>query len=259
MESALNYIAKAFILPPGCFFSVLISAFILRRRLPRISLGIAVFAVVGMYLMSTAWFEKQLVHQLVDCRPYQPAIQRAEHPEMIVVLAAERYENAPEYGGVDRVGLNTLSRLRYAVKLQRRTGLPLLVSGGAVFEDREPLAELMKTCLIEFFAVDPAIISVESKSRNTRENAQYSKAILDARGINTIMLVTGSLHIKRAANAFRREHLKVIPAPTHFVTFGGAMDRGLWAWLPRNRKVSYDAVHELIGGLWYRIRSGELW
>ena len=49
--------------------------------------------------------------------------------QAIVVLGGGRYRDAPEYGG-DTVGEATLVRLRYAAKLHRETGLPLLVTGG---------------------------------------------------------------------------------------------------------------------------------
>ncbi len=255
MEPALNYIAKAFILPPGCFFLLLAAAFFCKRFRRRFSLFLAVFAVCGMYLMSIAWFEQLLVRLVVEDGPYDPAAISSPAPGMIVVLAGSRYQHPPEYDGEDQVGLNTLGRLRYAVRLHRRTGLPLLVSGGWVVERRRPLAELMKRCLMENFAVEPEMILVESRSRNTHENARFSKKILQDHRVDTVLLVTDSLHMKRAGRAFRDAGVAVIPAPTHFI--GRSWESsGYRAWLPRNRRVSYDAMHELIGGLWYELRYG---
>lgn len=256
MESALNYIAKAFILPPGCFFLALAAAFLFRRRLPRFALFIAVLSIVCMYLLSTAWFERLLVERIAVAGHYNYLEKKGKNPEIIVVLAGDRYREPPEYDGRDRVSFNTLSRLRYAVRLHRQTGLPFLVSGGWVMEKRMPLAELMKRCLTEYFCIDPADILLEGRSRNTHENARFTSKILDRHGMNTVLLVTDSLHMRRAAYEFRRAGIAVIPAPTHFISYGW-QSRGLWGWLPRQRKVSYDALHELIGGLWYRIRYGK--
>jgi len=253
---SFNFIAKAFVLPPGCFFVILVVAFFCRRRLPRGSLLLAIMAVIGMYLMSTTWFEHRLVNLVAVDTPCDLAALQAKKSAMIVVLAASRYERGPEYEGQDRVGLNTLGRLRYGVYLHHKTGLPLLVSGGSVFGEREPLADLMKQSLVEFFCLDPTLIYVENKSRNTHENAIFTKRILDDLQVRTAVLVTGSLHMKRAWSAFERAGVDVIPAPTHFIR-PGRQSRGLGAWLPRNRMVSYDAVHELIGRLWYRLRYGD--
>src|SRR5207253_5479667 len=50
--------------------------------------------------------------------------------QAIVVLAAGRVENAPEYDGKDIPDYIALARLRYTAKLQHETGLPVLISGG---------------------------------------------------------------------------------------------------------------------------------
>ncbi len=50
-----------------------------------------------------------------------------------MVLGGGRYRDAPEYGN-DTVGEYTLVRLRYAAKLHRETGFPLLVTGGRPME-----------------------------------------------------------------------------------------------------------------------------
>lgn len=64
-------------------------------------------------------------------------------PPGIFIVGAARLKSAPEYGGSDTVGADLLLRLRYAAKLQRESGLPVLVSDGAGYQQRVPEADLM--------------------------------------------------------------------------------------------------------------------
>ena len=63
----------------------------------------------------------------------EPVISRdriaQEQPQAIVVLGGGRDLDAPEYGG-DTIRPRTLARLRYAARLSRETGLPVIPSGG---------------------------------------------------------------------------------------------------------------------------------
>jgi uncharacterized SAM-binding protein YcdF (DUF218 family) len=43
---------------------------------------------------------------------------------------------------------------------------------------------------------------LETRSRNTRENARYSAQLLDARKMHHILLVTSALHMERAMGEF---------------------------------------------------------
>src|SRR5690606_8592540 len=70
--------------------------------------------------------------------------------QAIVVLGGSLYFKAPEYAGRDRVNYVTLERLGYGAKLHRETGLPVLVTGGAV-NDHLPEGVLMRDSMQEDF------------------------------------------------------------------------------------------------------------
>jgi uncharacterized SAM-binding protein YcdF (DUF218 family) len=75
-------------------------------------------------------------------------------------------------------------------------------------------------------------------SRNTREHALNVSAILRARGMTRIALVTSAVHMRRAMRAFSGTGLKVVPAPaplqvpaiTDWWPRTTALDRSLEAW-----------------------------
>ena len=173
-------------------------------------------------------------------------------PQAIVVLGGGVDEFAPEYGGVTTVNSRTLVRLRYAAHLVRKSQLPILVTGGRVFDSEgESEAEIMASVLSNEFNVP--VRWLEPLSRNTAENALYSQRILAENKINRIVLVTAAMHMGRAVTQFERLGLSVIPAATDFKSIS-SLD--LLYFLPSARalEISSMAIHEWLGQQWYRLR-----
>lgn len=169
----------------------------------------------------------------------------------IVVLSADVVHHAPEYGG-ETVGPLTLERLRYAARLERATGLPVLVTGGRISPWDPPLADIMARVLEEDFGVKARW--VEPESRTTRDHARLTAPILRAHDVSRICLVTHGHHMERAQRAFEREGLVVVAAPTRLT----ARPRGLW----RDFRPTVGALHksgtagrEGLAGFVYRLRS----
>lgn len=72
--------------------------------------------------------------------------------------------------------------------------------------------------LLQRLGVPAEAIIEEGKSLNTRENAVFTKEILDRRNINEIILVTSGYHMPRAKKVFEKLGIAVIPAPTDFLS-----------------------------------------
>ncbi len=66
----------------------------------------------------------------------------------------------------------------------------------------------------------------EDRSRDTWENARYSKAMVDPRPGQTWLLVTSALHMPRAVLVFRRVGFEVVPYPVDYLT------ERHWSWRP---------------------------
>jgi len=92
-------------------------------------------------------------------------------------------------------------------------------------------------------------IVLERESRNTRENAEQSARIVQARGWKSLLLVTSALHVPRALASFRAAGLSpdVLPVDVR----AGAR---LGSFLPRASALdrSTDVLRELAGRLVYR-------
>ncbi len=239
----MKTLLETLLLPPAGPLLLLAAGLILKRRR---------LAFAGLAL---AWLAATPLvgDNLLAARQTFPALAEPfPEAQAIVVLTAGRLRRAPEYGGTDVPDRVTLMRLRYAAWLHRRTGLPVLVTGGRVDPaDRTPLGRLAARVLREDFGVSP--VWEENEARNTWENTRFSAARLRARGIERVFLVTHAWHMPRAVYAFRQAGLDPIPAPTAFVH--GAGDR-LLDYLPRAYAVrhGYWALHEWLGLLWYRLQ-----
>ena len=230
-------------LPPASLLVLAVVGIFKKSRM------LALLALGLLYLAATPLVSHWLIAKLEVYPPLDP--ERLPSAQAIIVLGASRYPAAPEYSG-DTVGRLGLERLRYAAWLKRRTGLPILASGGRPLGEAKAEAELMQEVLVEFGT--PALW-LETQSRNTFENAQYSAALLRREGINTIFLVTSAFHLPRAVEAFTHQGFTVIPAGTGF-SRPGPLQSGLLALIPTPFALSRTglALHELCGRLWYRLR-----
>ena len=261
MLNLLNAIPRDLILPPTSLFFVIGLGVALWRWWPRTGRILAGGGLAALAILSSnagaGFFVRPLEAMTTPLLAPESAGAQA-----IVVLAAGRLQDAPEYGERDIPDYIALARLRYAAHLQRRTGLPLLVSGGNGSSGADPKpedraytkADAMATALREDFGVP--VKWVEGNSRDTGENASYSAAMLGKDGVKRVLLVTDAMHMARARSVFQRAGLEVVDAPTMFFS---DQARGIRAWLPsaEGMRRSWYAVYELLGLTWYRLRFGQ--
>ncbi|MBL8671902.1 MAG: YdcF family protein [Alphaproteobacteria bacterium] len=206
--------AKALLLPPGCLAVFVLAAWYMGHR-GRIRAAAALVAsgVALVLALSLPLASRALTSTLVRHPPFDGDARGAQ---AIVVLGGGMYPEAPEFGG-DTAGAASLQRVRYGVRVARRTGLPVLVSGGRPLPTRSSEAETMRR-LAEDELGQP-VRWVEDRSEDTRDNAEMSRAILGLERIDRIVLVTSADHMLRAELAFRQAGFDVIPAPTLFPTY----------------------------------------
>jgi uncharacterized SAM-binding protein YcdF (DUF218 family) len=201
-------LAAMLILPPlGPLLPIAAGLLLLARR-PRLGRTLAWSGLLAAVLLSTPASVGVLLRGLEATPPL--AAEAARRAQAIVILAAGQRRHAPEFGGAT-VNRLSLERLRYGARLARRSGLPILVSGGAPAGEI-PEALLMKDALERDFGLK--VTWTESASRDTRGNARFSAEILRDAGIGRVLLVTHAAHMPRAEAEFRAAGLEVIPAPT---------------------------------------------
>ena len=215
------------------------------RRRPRLARTLVGVGLTLLFVLAMPAVGDAMLRSLEGQPLSQAAMRQAQ---AIVILGGGRYREAPEYGG-DTVGTETLARLRYAAKLQRESGVPLLVSGGTPDGAGLSEAEAMRRVLEGEFGVP--VRWAEGRSDNTRENALFSAAMLKRDGATRVLLVTHAWHMPRAARSFEQAGLAVSPAPTLFHREPLTPPD----FLPQSYNGARYAMHEWIGLLWYRLRG----
>jgi len=253
-EFLLTKTLTALFLPPGLNLTLALLGGLVLRRWRRLGTGLLVLAFVSLYALSMPVVGGALLAGLETYPPLSDQDLRRRDVGAIVVLAGGRYSNAPEYGGDDTVSGSTLKRVRYGARLYRQTSLPLLLTGGSPLGEDLSLAFLMKEALVDDFRVP--VVWTEESSRNTRENAEYTRALLEKDGIRRFYLVTHAWHMPRAMAAFQALGLEPIPAPTVFSSTSSAGQGLFLGWLPDVNALyqSRMALHEYLGRIWYRLR-----
>ena len=237
------------LVPPVNLVWLAVLGWLWRRR--RAGQVLAAASLAGLLALATPLVADALLASLEWGVPRSEGA--AGDAQAIVVLGAELSVGVTPAGSVSVApGPLTLQRLRAAAALARRTGLPLLVSGGIVHDGAPPVAAVMAQSLAADFAVPARWI--EPRSADTWENARDSAALLSAAGIHTALLVTHAWHVRRAMIAFAAAGLRVTPAPGQWDRFpqpslGGMVPRAA-SWM-----TSYYALHEWIGCLWYGWRA----
>lgn len=253
MELLLVKIVTGLVLPPGGNFVLAVAGVVLWPRRRMLAVILLTISFVTLYAFSTPKLSDVLFETVESFDPRLPGAAPAENVGAIVVLAGGRNSNAPEYGG-ETVSAASLVRLRYAARLQRETGLPLLVSGGRV-DEAEPASEAALIKKVLETELDVGVRWLEERSRTTAENARYSAELLRNEQIAAIILVTDAAHMPRAVESFENQGMTVHGAPTGY---RGGQDRhaSIFDWLPSSTALdeSRIALHEFLGSIWYRLR-----
>jgi uncharacterized SAM-binding protein YcdF (DUF218 family) len=126
----------------------------------------------------------------------------------------------------------------------------VLLSGGLLRprpgepSEAERLGELLQA-----WGVPADAIVLETRSRNTRENAVESARIVRERGFRVLLVVTSAWHMERALGCFRAVGLEPDALPVDLR--GGEAG----SWLPRASALSRstDAIREMAGRVAYRL------
>lgn len=251
MEVLIGKIMETLILPPGLIIAMIITGVLLRLRFYRTGKSFIYAGFTLLILLSLPLVSNTLIGATQNYPALTEENIQSLNVKAIVILGGGRYANAPEYGQ-DTVSIWTLERCRYGAYLQRKTKLPILVTGGSVFEKRISEGELMKQVLEDSFI--SVVHWVEGESRTTYENSTYSFKMLNDDNIKDIVLVTHAFHMTRSVEAFEKAGFNVTPAPMGFFT--GSTRPVYFQLLPsmgalRNSTI---ALHEWVGRLWYNLR-----
>ncbi len=235
----LKKLITSLIIPPGVFVILLLLIAFLVRRTSRKVYVLSLFGAVILYLLSVGPVKDLLLLPLE--REYdRPSRLDAD---AIVVLGGGVYGSGTLTGA-------SVKRLMGGYILHRRTGLPLILSGGAPTGGKRE-AYYMKKLLVNIGA-DPEKIYTDQESRDTYENALYVRKICKDLGCRRVLLVTSAFHMGRSVMVFRKVGLEVIPYPVDY-RYGGIYN--IYSLLPGPGTLDNSslAIREYIGRVYYSL------
>lgn len=247
-------IVTTVVTPPVGFLWLALAGLMLARIGRRSGRALAAIGLAGLYASATPVVSHALLSGLE--LPAASTAENAMEPAAIVILGGDGHLSQDVSEGAVPGSLS-LERLAGGAGLARRTGLPVLITGGSLGHGQPPIADLMAASFEHDFGLTAKWR--EERSENTCENASLSADILRRAGIGSAWAVTHAWHMKRALLSFERAGFPVRPAPlpTEYYEFEGISDLlpHITAWVR-----SYYAFHEWIGLAAYRMgvcpRSG---
>jgi uncharacterized SAM-binding protein YcdF (DUF218 family) len=251
MSLDIIQIIKALLIPPNSpMLLILLGLLIHNRKAGRWLTGTGLLL---LWLCTIPLISNPLIRSLEQIPALSDEQIKSTSAEAIIVLGSGRNRDAPEYHG-DTISHAGLTRLRYAAKLHRMTGLPVIPVGGDPTEQGPAEAEIAKQILEEAFKIPTQ--HIEADSRTTWENAIFSARLLQQLGVKQVLLVTHASHMPRARYSFQQAGVEVIAAPTHFQPT--PQDRvPLLKFIPNAYATgdTYTALHEYLGIVWYWLKA----
>ena len=205
----------------------------------------ACMAAASLVLLATAGFLPVgglLIHALESRFPPRDASHST--PDGIVVLGgAIESELSREYGepvvGGDSSRIFALAKLARAYPSAR-----IVYSGGdaSLSGDHPPEADFVYP-LLDNFGIPRSRVTLETRSRNTAENAAYVKELINPKPGDRWLLVTSAHHMPRAVGCFRKVGFAVEAYPVGWRTrrtSGPIWSRSLSNGLARLDTAAYE-------------------
>ena len=217
----------SWLLPPALFVVLLLwLTWRCRRKARGMTVALFMLAVL-IFASSVPPVSEALLHRL----EYKFAPADIKGADVIVVLGGGTVGDVPlPQGWSGQLHDVAAQRLLAAYALHRRTGLPILASGGEVLSGEGQESRFMRDVLVSL-GMDGMKIILEDRSLNTTENAQFTAEILKGKGFSHPLLVTSAFHMPRSVQNFERAGVKVLPYPVGFYS-SRAFQTNLLSWVP---------------------------
>jgi uncharacterized SAM-binding protein YcdF (DUF218 family) len=105
--------------------------------------------------------------------------------------------------------------------------------------------------LLQGLGLEPGRLVLEDKSRNTRENAIYTRRLVDPKPGERWLLVTSAWHMPRAIGVFRKAGFAVEAFPVDYLSKNEPSDLRPYMRAPRALTIADDGFKEWVGLLAY--------
>jgi uncharacterized SAM-binding protein YcdF (DUF218 family) len=242
----LSKTAALLLLPSNILIAIgIVGVALLLTRWRSTGIGLMAVSIVLLTLAGFLPIGAALEHVLESrFPPWDPA--RGVPDGIIVLGGAINPTLSRDYGTTQFI--ESGERLTAIAKLAREFPKARIVysgGNGSLLGYGEPESHFVIP-LVETFGVPRGRIQIEDRSRNTYENAEFTKALVKPKPGERWLLVTSAWHMPRAVGCFRRVGFPVEAYPVDWHTrphFQFGLGREFGGGLSRLD----DAVHEWLG------------
>jgi len=252
----LSKILPLFVMPVSVVLILsVIALFMLQRGMKRTASGVLAAAIALLWVASTPMVAQGLYRGLESRHPAQ-SVDDVPEADCIVLLGG--VVGAPLAPRVEADLGENIDRVYKSAQLYRAgKARSLIVTAGNQPWSQSPWAEadLIRELLMEWCVPKDAIF-LEGSSRNTRENAMYSKNVIDSINCKESLLVTSAAHMPRAVAAFRSVNVSVVPVSTDVRIVESSMPAPM-DFLPSAGALAMtsEAIREWIGQWVYQLQG----
>jgi uncharacterized SAM-binding protein YcdF (DUF218 family) len=255
---AVSQVVRFFVLPSNLMVLVGVVGFLLAfTRYRRLGQGMMAASLIALAVAGWSPLGNWLIAGLEDRFPAWHASGGA--PAGIVILGgAISPEVSRERGSV---ALNeSAERMTATADLARRYPQTRIVfSGGGNHLGGGSAEADFVLPLFDSFGIARERVTLEGRSRNTAENAQFTKELVLPKKGERWLLVTSAYHMPRAMGAFRHAGFAVEAYPVDWRS--GGEDSSYFSSLSAGLARTDTALREWIGLIGYRLtgQSDALW
>jgi len=240
------------LLPTNLLIAIgLVGAILMATRLASLGRKLVVAAVLLLILCGLSPLGKILLYPLEQRFPPWNATRGA--PDGIIVLGASIEADLSVAHGTPVVR-GAPDRIIAAAALARQyPNARVVFSGGSANLISNDAREAdFAGAIFESLGIDKSRLTMERRSRNTQENAEFSKALVAPRDGERWLLVTSAFHMPRSVGLFRKAGFAVEPYPVDW-RVGGRDDLMSWSNVAIEGLGRTDlAVREWMGLIAYR-------
>lgn len=190
-------------------------------------------------------------------RRLESSAQRTERRDVtydaVVLLGGMVQEGATEASGMPSYNEHAERLLATYDVLRTGHAKTAILSGGPGKAGDRVVEARVLGAQLEKWGIDRSRLIIEDHARNTRENAELTKEIVDKHGFERLLMITSAEHMPRAVDCFHRVGLDPDTLPVDYRSY----DPAHWqsSFIPRAGPLadSCAALRELVGRLIYHI------
>jgi uncharacterized SAM-binding protein YcdF (DUF218 family) len=225
------------------FIFLVLSAFFGLVNYIKTSFILGLLVIIGFIIVGDGFFPAYLLNNLQT--PYSQATYPSWKKTNTLLLLGAGTSKVPRSHMI-KPSILSFSRIIETAKLYRqckltRVSCHILISGGDPLNNGKSEAAIYRDSLLSL-DVNPSDIQLESQSRNTYQNAQFSSYLLKKQASDQILLISSGLAIRRALLYFSYFDIHPVPIASDFITIPVSK-----LPLGYNFAMSDFAVHEYLG------------